>query len=224
MALSDVLGVRGLLGPGVATQAAERVEMDEDRKVRLGMLFYVLSDLMLAFFFFGSYIFLRGYNTNDRWVPPPVAHLIGSGPVTATAWIMTIAVAGGLSYAVGQWALHRELQRIFTWAMVAALVLYFVDLALQVYVMGHQRYDVTDGSFASSFALLAGYHVYHMALGVFLGLGIVTRAFRGLYRRGDGPPRTTGIACIGYFWYYAALYAVAMWLLLLIQPPLPLSA
>jgi heme/copper-type cytochrome/quinol oxidase subunit 3 len=223
--------------------------VDEDRKVRLGMLFYVLSDLILAYFFFGSYIFLRGYNTNDRWVPPPVAHIIGHGPVTATAWIMGIAVAGGVSYAVGQWALHRELPRLFTWAMVAALVLYFVDLALQVYVMGHQHYDVTDGSFASSFSLLSGYHVYHMALGVFLGLGIVNRAFRGLYRRGGGPrmttkaadthvggedgresphvlpsPRTTGIACIGYYWYYAALYSVALWLLLLVQPPLPLSA
>ncbi|HWE64891.1 MAG TPA: hypothetical protein VHB98_24520 [Chloroflexota bacterium] len=243
MALSDALGFSGLFGAS-ASNAAELIDVDEDRKVRLGMFFYTLGDLILAIFFIGSYIFLRGYNTNDRWVPPPMAHVIGSGPLTATAWLMVAAVAGAGLFAVGQWALYWDRYGLFTGAMAAALALYVVDLVAQVYVLGHQPYDVTDGSFASAFTLLSGYHVFHMLVCVFLGIGIVNRAARGCYRRPaergmpnahvaaaagrEGPnmtlPRkTTGIAAIGYYWYYVALYAVAVWLLLLIQPPLLLN-
>ena len=245
--LAEVLGFKGLFAPS-ASNTAEIVEVDVDRKVRLGMFFYVAADLILAIFFIGSYIFLRGYNTNDRWVPPPMAHAIGGGPVAATAWVMGIALAGAVFFAVGQWALHHEIHRVFAWAMLAALALYFFDLAAQVYVIAHQPFDVTDGSFASAFTLLAGYHVYHMTLGVFLGLGIVHRAFRRLYIHSPRPPmthsetdrragveggretphvipspRTTGVAAIGYYWYYAALFSVAVWLLLIVQPPLPLG-
>lgn len=242
MELVDALGFRGLFAP--KSDAAEHAEVDEDRKVRLGMFFYIAADVILAIFFFGSYIFLRGYNTNDRWVPPPVAHKIGSGPLAATAWVMGIALAGAIVYSVGQWAHHKRIYAFFTGAMAVALALYLVDLAAQIYVIAHQRFDVTDGSFASAFTVLSGYHVYHMTLGVFLGLGIVVRAARGLYRRpaergghqqhaaaAEGrelpaattPHHRTGISAIGYYWYYAALYSVAVWLLLIIQPPLPLG-
>ncbi len=240
MALTDALGFSGLLTPSAARETTYTTEVDEDRKVRLGMFFYVLSDLILAIFFFASYIFLRGYNTNDRWVPPPMAQAIGHGPVAATAWIMLIAIVGAVAYGVGQWALYRNRYRLFTRAIVTALALYAVDLVVQVYVILHQSYDVTAGSFASAFGVLAGYHVYHMALAVFLGLGITNRAVRGLYRKraevsspdahtaaaGGGeepsaiPPRkATGIASIGYYWHYAAIYSIATWLLLLIAPP-----
>lgn len=239
MALVDALGFSNLLTPSVSRPAA-RAEVDEDRKVRLGMFFYVLSDLILAVFFFASYIFLRGYNTNDRWVPPSLTHVIGSGPVAATGWITLIAVVGAVAYGVGQWALYTNKYALFTWAVAAALLLYFADGVIQLVVILRQPYDVSAGSFASAFGVLAGYHVYHMALAVFLGVGVVIRAMRGLYRwpaepgapqqhaaaagGGEqpftGPARkATGIAAIGYYWHYAALYAIATWLLLLIAPP-----
>src|SRR5579883_1660192 len=127
MALSDALGFSGLLTPS-ADRDTTHGEVDEDRKVRLGMFLYVLSDLILAIFFFASYIFLRGYNTNGRWVPPPLAHTIGSGPVAATGWVMLIAVAGAILYGVGQWALYRDTYNLFTAAMAGALALYVLDM------------------------------------------------------------------------------------------------
>jgi hypothetical protein len=135
--------------------------------------------------------------------------------------------------------------------MTLAAALYLIDAVVQIWFMAHQPFTPDSGAYASSFLLLAGYHVYHMVIGTFLGVGIVNRAFRGYYfssvmssgtspnvsrgvRHGavaghetvdevtapeEFPQRnTSGIASIGYFWYYAALYAVAFWLLLLIQP------
>jgi heme/copper-type cytochrome/quinol oxidase subunit 3 len=240
MALSDALGFSGLFGSS-ASKAATLYEVDDDRKLRLGMLFYVLSDAILALFFVGSYVFLRGYNTNDRWVPPPMVKTIGNGPVDASAAIMVIALAGALCYAVAQWGLYRDRDRLFTWMALAALLVYVADLVIGIVMMAHIGFAVTDGSFASAFLVLAGYHVYHMLIGAFLGIGVVVRAACGLYRTpaaanspnaqvaaaqgGEAPnvvppTRLSGIASIGYYWFYAALYSVAVWLLLVIQPPL----
>ncbi len=239
MALVDALGFGTALTPSDAGALAHG-EVNEDRKVRLGMFFYVLSDLILAVFFFASYLFLRGYNTNDRWVPPPLAHVIGGGPVAATAWIALIAVAGAVAYGVGQWALYVDRYALFTWAVTVALLLYVADGLIQLLVILRQPYDVSAGSFASAFGVLAGYHIYHMALATFLGLGVVNRAAHGLYRQpaergapqqhtaaarggeqpfASAPRKETGLSSIGYYWHYAALYAVATWLLLLIAPP-----
>lgn len=242
-ALAETLGLDRLMGAN-ASDAAKLTHVDEDRKVRLGMFLYVMSDAILAVFFFGTYIFLRGYNTNLRWVPPPVAHRIGGGPVANTAWIMGIALAGACCYALGMWTHRHGMHRLFLSSMALAFGFYVVDLAGQVWLMGRFNFTVGDGTFADSFILLSGYHVYHMALASFLGFGMVNRAFRGLYKRsaevgtpnahsaaweGRDEPRHsaphwhTGLSAIGYFWYYAAAYAVAVWLLLLVQPPLPLG-
>lgn len=224
------LGFGGLTGP---SPAALR-EVDEDRKVRLGMLFYVANDVIFSIFFIGSYIFLRGYDTNVRWFPPGTPQP-PYGPATV---IMLITVAGGVAYAIGEWALHIGVQSIFRLFVVLALAFYLVSLAAQVWLLGRLPFTVQDGAFATSYIVLSGYHVYHMALGVFLGVGVVNRAFHGLYepRRslahveheedGEAGPvalalrNTTGIAAIGYYWFWAAIYAVAFWLLVIIQPPI----
>lgn len=236
-------GFSGLLRP----DAANLPVVDEDRKLRLGMLLYVVSDVILAIFFIGTYIFLRAYNTNGRWYPP------GSQPpqMLPNTIIMVIAVVGALAFGVGAWALRSANRPLFRFAMLAATLLYLIDGAGQIWLMARQPFTVDVGTYASSFQLLAGYHVYHMLLGIFLGAGIVNRAFRGYYftpimasgatpnvsrgvRAGavaghheasdetvpeESPQRnTSGIASIGYYWYWAAIYAIAFWLLLIIQP------
>jgi hypothetical protein len=146
--------------------------------------------------------------------------------------------------------------------MVVAVLLYLLDFILQVVLMAHLPFTVAAGAFASSYILLSGYHVYHLAIALFLGAGVVNRALRGRYmpvgahaaQAHGGAPRsaesaaagdafvlepragadgemadhesaemptlnTTGIACIGYYWLWAAIYGLAFWLLVLIQPP-----
>ncbi len=236
-------GISGLFVP----DSASLPEVDEDRKLRVGMLLYVLADVFLAIFFFGTYIFLRGYNTSGRWFPPGSQ----APDLGQNTWIMVLAVVGGILFGVGAWALRRGNQRLFRFSMLAATYFYLLDGAGQIWLMARQPFTVASGAYACCFLLLAGYHAYHMLLGIFLGAGVVNRAFRGYYAvpvvasgttpnvsRGvthgavaghehvdahtapeEFPQRnTTGIAAIGYYWYWAAIYAVAFWLLLIIQP------
>lgn len=255
------LGFSGLMGPDASTLP----EVNEDRKVRLGMFFYVCNDVILAIFFLGSYIFLRGYDTNVRWFPPGTPQ----PPYGQDTVIMLIAVAGAVAYIIGEWALHHGLQAIFRLFMPVTLVLFLVDLVGQVWLLHRLPFTVqTGGSFATSYITLSWYHVYHMAIATFLAIGVSVRAFMGFYEprafvvaalghgghgghggrggrgaaearnptggaepntaRGElrghhtplGPLRnTTGIAAIGYYMMWAALYEILFWLLVIIQPP-----
>lgn len=216
-------GLAGFFKPDAATLS----EVDEDRKLRVGMFMYVLADLFLAIFFIGTYIFLRGYDTNGRWFPPGSV----APDMTQNTVVMILAVVGAIAYGAGEFGLGRGSRSLFRYAMLLAALLYLADAVLQIYYLANQPTTLdAAGSFQSSFVLLAGYHAYHMLLGVFLGVGIVNRAFRGYYdasamASGTTPDvshsaqrNTSGIASIGYYWYYAALYSVAFWLLLIIQP------
>ena len=216
-------GLSGLFRP----DAASLPEVNEDRKLRVGMYFYVLSDLFLAIFMFGVYVFLRGYDTNGRWFPPGSK----TPDMTQSTVIMVIAVLGGVVYAAGSGALKRKAGSLFRWAMLLSALLFLGDGVYQIWSITHLPFDQTTGSYGSSYVLLAGYHAYHMVLATFLGVGIANRAFRGYYDNtshgADGAHapspefaqrNTSGIASIGYYQYYAVVYAVAFWLLLLILP------
>lgn len=250
------LGFSGLMGPDASTLP----EVNEDRKVRLGMFFYVCNDVILAIFFFGSYIFLRGYDTNRRWFPPGTPQ----PPYGTDTVIMLIAVAGAVAYMIGEWALYHDMQPLFRVLMLVTLAFFVVDLVGQVWLLHRLPFTVqSGGAFATSYITLSWYHVYHMVLATFLAMGVSIRAFRAFYEprafvvaaghgghgsghgraaearnptggaepntalgatRGHGtalgPLRnTTGIASIGYYMMWAALYEVLFWLLVIIQPP-----
>ncbi|HEX8037289.1 MAG TPA: cytochrome c oxidase subunit 3, partial [Ktedonobacterales bacterium] len=99
--------------------------------------------------------------------------------------------------------------------LALALLLAVVTLIWQIRFMGQQQFAAKDGSFASTYILLSGYHVYHLSIGVFLGLGLTVRALQGRYTR----ERHIGIVTIGYFWYWMALMPVLVTLMMALLPP-----
>lgn len=216
--------------------------VDEDRKVSIGLIFYILSDVILAIFFIGSYIFLRGYDNNVRWFPPGT----GAPPYVTGFFVMIVCVAGAVAMVLADRARPAS-QGLFRLLAIVALILFLADLALQIIVLGHLPFTQAAGAFATSYIVLSGYHVYHMLLGCFLGVGLVVRALRGLYHEPtrerlhaaavdreahpavealDIPPReepslkaSTAVRIVTYYFIWAATYSVAFWLLVLIQPP-----
>ena len=196
----------------VAHGHAAAHEVDNERKVRLGMLFYVLTDVTFAVFLLVSYVWLRAYNTNGGWFPFTGMPL----PDTTTTYILTalIVVSAICYFAAYRGALGGS-QLVTRIGLALALLLAVVTLVWQIRFMGQQGFAAKDGSFASSYILLSGYHVYHMLMGVFLGVGVTVRAFQGRYTR----ERHLGIVTIGYFWYWMALLPVLVTLMMIVLPP-----
>ena len=189
---------------------SEHVGNDES-KVRLGMLFYVLTDVILVAFMFAAYIWLRAYNTDNGWLP---AHY--RLPDTTTTYVLdALIVASALCFYAAYRGVRAGNQMVLRAGATLALVLLIVALIGQIRFMGQQQFATTDGSFASTFIVLSGYHVYHMLVGLFLGLGLTIRALRGKY----SSEHHLGLVTIGYFWYWMALMPVLFTLIMAVLPP-----
>ncbi len=199
-----------------ATVAAHGHELaygwDNDRKVRLGMLFYVLTDVTFVIFLLVSYVWERAYNVNGAWFPLK-ERLPDQG---ATNLLLLAMIASGVLFAIGHFAVSRGgSSTVLAICTTLALALVVVEIIGQARLMGDQQFSASDGTFASSWLVLSGYHIYHLVFGLFLGLGLTVRAWQGRYSR----ERHLGVTTIGYFWYWMALFPVLVWLLLTMLPP-----
>lgn len=185
--------------------------VDEDRKVKLGMLFYVLADVAFVVFLFVSYIWERAYNTNGAWFPYKGMALPDQH---ATLVLTGLMVGSGIAYFIAHLGIKAGNQAILSLFLLVAVVLVAITLVGQMRFMGDQQFATGDGTFASSWLMLAGYHVYHLFIGMFLGLALLIRSFKGRYSR----ERHLGLVTVGYFWYWMALMPVLVTILVAIFP------
>ena len=193
--------------------AAAAPAFDNDRKVRLGMLFYVLTDVTFVIFLLVSYVWLRAYNTGGGWFPFAGMALPDA---TTSALLVLLIVLSAVAYAIGQIIINTtDNSRALGVFAGIALILTVVTLVWQIRFMGQQQFAAADGSFASTWLILSGYHVYHLFFGTFFGLGLTVRALKGRYSRA----RHLGVTTIGYFWYWMALMPVIVWVMMLVLPP-----
>jgi heme/copper-type cytochrome/quinol oxidase subunit 3 len=194
----------------VAGHASAHAENDES-KVRLGMLFYVFTDVILVAFLFAAYIWLRAYNTDNGWFPAKYP-LPNS---TTTDILVGLIVVSAVCFYVAYRGIRSGNQTVLKVGMVFALLLLIAALIGQIRFMGQQGFAATDGSFASTYVFVSGYHVYHMLVGLFLGLGVTIRSLRGKY----SAEHHLGLVTIGYFWYWMALMPVLFTLIMTVLPP-----
>ena len=186
-------------------------EIDDDRKVKLGMLLYVLADVAFVVFLFVSYIWERAYNTNGGWVLYKGMAL----PDQRTTYVLAgLIVLSAIAYFIAYMGIRAGNQVVLALFLLIAVALVFVTLIGQMRFMGDQQFATQDGTFASSWLMLAGYHVYHLFVGLFLGLALTIRAFKGRYSR----ERHLGLVTVGYFWYWMALMPVLVVILVAIFP------
>jgi heme/copper-type cytochrome/quinol oxidase subunit 3 len=181
-----------------------------DRKLRFGMIFYILTDVVLAIFLTVSYPFLRTLNNVQGWFPYHFGLNFTSGNI-----ITIVLVASGVLYFIGYRALKAGSQGLFKAALTLAVLLMIGSFIAQIKVMGTFPFAATDGSFASTYIVLSAYHAYHLAFGTFFGVGLANRALRGRYSQ----DRSVGVQLIGYYWYWAVLYSIVLTLLPILLPP-----
>ena len=192
--------------------AGETHPMSDERKLKLGMLFYVLTDVAFVIFLFISYIWERAYNTDNGWF-----NFSGMRtPDTTASLLLTLAIVlSAVAFFIAYRGIVAGNQIVLRAGLVVALALVIVTLVGQVRFMGDQQFATIDGTFASSWIMLNGYHVYHLAVGLFLGLALTIRAFRGKY----SAARHVGLVTVGYFWYWMALTPVILAIIVAIFPP-----
>ena len=199
------------VGGGHGEHAASHVShIDEERKVRLGMFFYIITDIIFALFIVIAYIFLRGANVSGGWFPAGTPDISFIQPTIFTV----ILVLSGIFYAIGQFAVGRGNQRLLRIGIGGAAILWLVAFGCQIWYMGHLPFVTENGGFASTYITMTGYHLFHLSLGLIMVLGITVRTFQGRYT----PQRMLGIVTIGYYWYWTVALGIIFWVLPIVLP------
>ncbi|MBK5231929.1 MAG: heme-copper oxidase subunit III [Thermoleophilia bacterium] len=183
-------------GPPEANQSA-RI----DRSV-LGILLFILSEVMLFGAFFAAYFFLRVVVSPDTWPP------VGVELPVLVAGINTVVLVSS-SFAV-HYALeaikhdnHRGLKLGLgiTWLLGAT----FLFIQINEYI--HIGFSPRDGAFGTIFFSLTGLHGAHVFIGLLLLTFANIRAWRGHF----GPEQKDhlGVEVPGIYWHFVDI----MWII-----------
>jgi cytochrome c oxidase subunit 3 len=161
----------------------------------LGMLLFIVSEVMLFGAFFASYFFLRVVGNHGPWPPEPYEL-----PVAVAGVNTAILVSSSFTI---HWALHSiragnraglRLGLMLTWLLGAT----FLFIQVNEYI--HLGFGIRDYSFGSIFYGLTGLHGAHVTVGLILLTFANIRAWRGHF---DSPPELhKGVEVPGIYWHF----------------------
>ena len=168
------------------------------RRQRLGVLLLIVGDGTFLLSLVFSYLYLRALNTEGGWIPARDGHAVPIG----LGWL--IAAVMVVSLALYKWAeTGADKPGRLRLGVLLAVLLVLVDLVLQSYQLGTAGIRVADGSYASAWMALAGYHAFHLVLTLFVGVAIWNRARIGRYATDHWQVRL-----VGYWWAWVAAAAI----------------
>ena len=167
----------------------------------LGILLFIVSEVMLFGAFFASYFFLRVVANDGPW-PPDGFEL----PVAVAGVNTAILVSSSLTV---HWALEsvrRNQRRGLILGLATTWLLGFTFLFIQINEYVHIGFSARDSSFGTIFYGLTGLHGAH----VFVGLLLLTFANIRTWRGHFGPKTKDhlGVEVPGIYWHFVD----AMWI------------
>jgi len=176
-------------GPPEANQSS-RID-----KQTLGILLFIVSEVMLFGAFFASYFFLRVVANTGPW-PPDGLTL----PVSVAAVNTAILISSSFTV---HWALE-SIRRGNRQGMILGLgttwLLGATFLFIQVNEYVHLGFSARTDAFASIFYSLTGLHGAHVTVGLILLAFANIRAWRGHYS--TEPKKHLGVEVPGIYWHF----------------------
>ena len=180
-------------GPPPANQSS-RVEPQ-----MLGMLLFIISEIMLFGAFFTAYFFIRV--VQDQPWPAEGMHL----PVAIAGVNTAILVSSSLTM---HWALEgakRENRAALRVGLLTTFLLGATFLTVQINEYVHVGFAVGDNAQASIFYGLTGLHGAHVFVGLTLLAFATIRAFRGHFTAEEH----RGVEIPGIYWHFVDV----MWII-----------
>jgi heme/copper-type cytochrome/quinol oxidase subunit 3 len=169
------------------------------RRQRLGVILLILADVAFVLSLVFTYTYLRQLNTEGGWIPAE-----GHTESVGFGWLIAgVMVAAWVAYRWGEAGARSGRNRRLVLGAGIAVIIAAVDLFLQLYQLVSSTLRVADGSYASSFMALSGYHAFHVILSLFIGIGLWNRARLGLFTVNHWQVRI-----VGYWWAWVAASAV----------------
>ena len=171
----------------------------------LGILIFIVSEVMLFGAFFASYFFLRVISNDGAW-PPEGFEL----PVSV-AFVNTCILVSS-SFTV-HWALEgakKGNRRAMQMGLSATWLLGATFLFIQMNEYVHIGFSARDGAFGSIFYGLTGLHGAHVLVGLVLLTFANIRAYKGHF--GTAAKDHLGVEVPGIYWHFVDV----MWIIVFV--------
>jgi cytochrome c oxidase subunit III len=183
-------------GPPEANQSS-RI----DRQT-LGILLFIVSEVMLFGAFFASYFFLRVVANEGPW-PPEGFDL----PVAVAGVNTVILVSSSFTMHYALEAIRHDNHRGLIVGLGSTFLLGATFLFIQLNEYVHIGFSGRDGAFGSIFYGLTGLHGAHVTVGLMLLAFANIRAWRGHFS--SEPKKHLGVEVPGIYWHFVDV----MWII-----------
>ena len=216
----------GWFGEVIRESEAGMYNAQVDTSFRLGMMWFIFSEVMFFACFFSALAYARtlsvpwlggegsGAFTNEILWPAYDAVWPTAGPEQLGGSFQTIPAFGipflntlilltsGLTVTLAHHALKKDDRgRLVSW-LLATVVLGFLFVYLQVYeyIEAYQHLGLTLGSgiYGSTFFMLTGFHGMHVTLGAIMLLVIAIRSMKGHFK----PEHHFGFEAVAWYWHF----------------------
>ena len=166
----------------------------------LGMLLFIISEVMLFGAFFTAYFFIRVV-ADSGWFPidgkelPKLVAGVNTAVLVSSSFTMHWALEGA----------RRGNRRAMQVGLITTLALGATFLSVQINEYVHIGFAPSDNAQASIFYGLTGLHGAHVFVGLTLLTFATTRAFRGHF----SPKEHRGVEVPGIYWHFVDV----MWII-----------
>jgi cytochrome c oxidase subunit 3 len=207
-----------------------------DTSFRMGMLWFIFSEVMFFACFFGALFYARVFSvpwlggegtgtfTNEMlwqgyqsvWPTAGPEQLGGEFqtiPAFGIPFLNTlILLTSGVTVTLAHHALKKDLRRaLVIWlAATVTLGLVFVYFQVHEYKEAYQELGLTLGSgiYGSTFFMLTGFHGLHVTLGAIMLFIIMVRCARGHFR----PHQHFGFEAVAWYWHFVDVVWLALFI------------
>jgi cytochrome c oxidase subunit III len=159
----------------------------------LGMLLFIISEVMLFGAFFTAYFFIRVV-ADDTWFPfdgkelPKVIAGVNTAVLVSSSFTMHWALEGA----------RRGNRRAMQVGLLTTALLGLTFLSVQINEYVHIGFAPHDNAQGTIFYGLTGLHGAHVAVGLTLLVFATLRAFRGHFT----PKEHRGVEVPGIYWHF----------------------
>ncbi|MCW2991587.1 MAG: heme-copper oxidase subunit [Solirubrobacterales bacterium] len=166
----------------------------------LGMLLFIISEIMVFGAFFTAYFFIRVVSGDD-WFPIKGHEL----PVAVAGMNTAILVSSSFTLHWAEHSIKHGNRRGLQAGMLATFLLGATFLFVQINEYVHIGFSPQDFAQGSVFYGLTGLHGAHVFIGLTLLGMVVVRSFRGHF----SPEEHRGVEVPGIYWHFVDV----MWII-----------
>ena len=231
----------GWFGTVINESLSGKYNSQVDTSFRMGMGWFIFSEVMFFAAFFGALFYARIYSipwlggesnnamTHELLWPAFEAMWPTNGPgdvggeyQVMGAWgipaINTlILLSSGVTITWAHWGLKKNDRTQLILGLMATVVLGFVFLGLQAYEYYHAYNDLnlkmTSGMYGSTFYMLTGFHGLHVTLGATMLFVILIRSIKGHFTEENH----FAFEAVAWYWHFVdvvwlGLFIFVYWL------------